>query len=271
MHSISKLAVLLHASGLTELAGREEELGPSGWRIEVQHFPANARGHCRRVGCSRRRGCRSRSVGCSAFVGYFQIGYRTRHLAAIAEQDAELFKILIRQIGEDAEVDPVIGKALCVLPKSDLLKPVGDLLHRGSASNCRAFVRPRWQLYPRSSKCSRQHIPREWPHLDTARRRTAGQLSRVLPSRRPARAFHASEPVAGPREGPPLRTRQWRPQPQHRREGSAGRLKPLNASRARWSIRHGQTILGSLPLRLARNLQLEDRPELCQLRLDPFQ
>jgi hypothetical protein len=49
----------------------------------------------------------------------------------MAEQDAEFLKILIRQIGENAEVDPVLGKTLSVLPKSELFEPVRNLLHRG--------------------------------------------------------------------------------------------------------------------------------------------
>jgi hypothetical protein len=68
--------------------------------------------------------------------------------------------------------------------------------------------RPRWQLYPRSSKRSRQHIPREWPHLDTARWRTGPSFpsfARPLPSR-PARAAHASEPAAGNRGGSSTRS-----------------------------------------------------------------
>jgi hypothetical protein len=41
--------------------------------------------------------------------------------------------VLIREIGQDGKADVVLGKALRVLPKTDLLKPVSDLLHRGSA------------------------------------------------------------------------------------------------------------------------------------------
>jgi hypothetical protein len=41
--------------------------------------------------------------------------------------------VLISQIGQDAKADVVFGKALRVLPETKLLKPVSDLLHRGSA------------------------------------------------------------------------------------------------------------------------------------------
>jgi hypothetical protein len=40
----------------------------------------------------------------------------------MAAQAAELFKILNRQIGEDAEIDPVLGEAPRVLPEAELLK-----------------------------------------------------------------------------------------------------------------------------------------------------
>ena len=35
--------------------------------------------------------------------------------------------------GRTAKLDIVLGKALRVLPETELLKPVNDLLHRGSA------------------------------------------------------------------------------------------------------------------------------------------
>jgi hypothetical protein len=39
--------------------------------------------------------------------------------------------VLIRKIGQDGKTDVVLGKALCLLPETELLKPVSDLLHRG--------------------------------------------------------------------------------------------------------------------------------------------
>ena len=50
-------------------------------------------------------------------------------------RDANLFEVLICQIRQDDKADIVLGKALRVLPKTELLKPFGDLLHRGSALN----------------------------------------------------------------------------------------------------------------------------------------
>ena len=46
---------------------------------------------------------------------------------------ANLFEVLVGQIRQDDKADVVLGKALRVLPETELLKPVSDLLHRGSA------------------------------------------------------------------------------------------------------------------------------------------
>ncbi len=49
--------------------------------------------------------------------------------------DPEFFQVLVSQIRKDAKVDVILSEALSVLPETDLLKPVRDLLHRGSARN----------------------------------------------------------------------------------------------------------------------------------------
>jgi hypothetical protein len=46
--------------------------------------------------------------------------------------------VLIGQIGQDGKADVVLGKSLRVLPETELLKPVSDLLHRGGAPEYRA-------------------------------------------------------------------------------------------------------------------------------------
>jgi hypothetical protein len=46
--------------------------------------------------------------------------------------------VLIREIGQDGKADVVLGKARRVLPETELLKPVSDLLHRGNAPDYRA-------------------------------------------------------------------------------------------------------------------------------------
>ena len=46
--------------------------------------------------------------------------------------------MLIREIGQDGKTDVVLGKALRVLSETELLKPLRNLLHRGSAPDYRA-------------------------------------------------------------------------------------------------------------------------------------
>ena len=45
----------------------------------------------------------------------------------MAEQDAQLLQILIRQIGEDAEIDRIIAKRLRVLLQTDPAEPTVDV------------------------------------------------------------------------------------------------------------------------------------------------
>jgi hypothetical protein len=73
------------------------------------------------------------------FCGFrHEIGYRSQELTPMTERDTDVLKVLIREIGQDGKADIVLGKALRVLPKTELLKPIGDLLHRGSAPDYRA-------------------------------------------------------------------------------------------------------------------------------------
>jgi len=80
------------------------------------------------VKLARRGRCPSRNGDCRcALLNGFEIGNRAQQLAAMAEQDAQLLQILIRQIGEDAEIDPVLAKRLRVLLQTDLAKPTVDV------------------------------------------------------------------------------------------------------------------------------------------------
>jgi hypothetical protein len=54
------------------------------------------------------------------------------------EQDADVLEVLIRQVGKCRNADPIFSKAFRILPKTELLKPVSNLLHRGSLG-CRAL------------------------------------------------------------------------------------------------------------------------------------
>ena len=81
------------------------------------------------------------------------------YFQSMPKGDAEFFQALICQVGQDRGVDVVLGKALRVLPKTELLKPVRNLLHRGSA-----LVRAgRW----------RATLVRKWRACRYQRRRTA--------------------------------------------------------------------------------------------------
>jgi hypothetical protein len=56
--------------------------------------------------------------------------------------NANLFEVLISQIRQDDKANVVLGKALRVLPETELLKPISDLLHRGSAPVVPGLTRP---------------------------------------------------------------------------------------------------------------------------------
>ena len=46
----------------------------------------------------------------------------------MAENNTEVFQILIRQIGQDVGIDPVLGKTLGVLGQAELFEPLRNLL-----------------------------------------------------------------------------------------------------------------------------------------------
>jgi hypothetical protein len=54
--------------------------------------------------------------------------------------DPKFFQVLVCQMRQDTKIDVILGKALRVLPETELLKPVSDLLHRGSAPDYRAYA-----------------------------------------------------------------------------------------------------------------------------------
>jgi hypothetical protein len=61
----------------------------------------------------------------------FEIRDRTQELPAMPERrDTNLFEILIGQVPQNIEVDIVLGKALGVLPESELFEPVRNWVHR---------------------------------------------------------------------------------------------------------------------------------------------
>jgi hypothetical protein len=65
----------------------------------------------------------------------------------MTERDTYVLKVLIREIGQDGKADVVLGKSLRVLPETELLKPVSDLLHRGATPGIGPHP-PSWLFYP---------------------------------------------------------------------------------------------------------------------------
>ena len=57
------------------------------------------------------------------------------------KQDANIFEILISQMGERRDIYSVLGKASRVLGHAELFEPVRNLLHRGPASGEFAVAR----------------------------------------------------------------------------------------------------------------------------------
>ena len=72
----------------------------------------------------------------------------SQDFAPMPKRDADLFKIGVGQVRQYRQVDVVLGKALRVLPETELLKPVSDLLHRRSAPRFSGLTGPHRQVYP---------------------------------------------------------------------------------------------------------------------------
>jgi hypothetical protein len=52
----------------------------------------------------------------------------------MTERHPNVLEVLIREIGQDGKADVVLGKSLRVLPETELLQPISDLLHRRPGS-----------------------------------------------------------------------------------------------------------------------------------------
>ena len=57
----------------------------------------------------------------------------------MTERYPDLFKVLIREIGQNGKGNVVLGKAMRVLPETELVEPVRNLLHRGPSRSRGAF------------------------------------------------------------------------------------------------------------------------------------
>src|SRR5271166_4948027 len=97
-------------------------------RSEKHHRHLAALGRVLRLWLDAGGGLRRR-VSCS--------GLRSdsgKYLPSWAKRNANVFQILIGKVGEYGNVNLVLGKALSVLPKAEVLKPVRNLLHRGPSA-----------------------------------------------------------------------------------------------------------------------------------------
>jgi len=86
-------------------------------------MPRSDSGAARRCGYSR-----SRTTHKGGLTGV--ISDVSQNFAAMPQQNAEVFKILLCQIADDREVNGVLGEALGVLGQAELFEPARDLLHR---------------------------------------------------------------------------------------------------------------------------------------------
>src|SRR5262249_30432509 len=83
------------------------------------------------VGRSRYGTWRSRNAnrGCD-LLDAFKIGNRTQELSAMPERrDTNLFEIQVGQLTQNLEIDIILGKALSVMPKTEVFEPVRNWLH----------------------------------------------------------------------------------------------------------------------------------------------
>jgi hypothetical protein len=60
----------------------------------------------------------------------------------------EFFEVLVSQIGQDGKGDVVLGKALSILPETELLKPIRNLLHRRPPADLTPSVLDRQDSLP---------------------------------------------------------------------------------------------------------------------------
>jgi hypothetical protein len=57
-------------------------------------------------------------------LALIEFGDRTQHFASMAEQNPEPIEVLVRQLGKDIKIDPVLGKTQRVLFERKLPEPV---------------------------------------------------------------------------------------------------------------------------------------------------
>ena len=53
----------------------------------------------------------------------------------MAKQNSDVFEILLRQIGKDAKVDAIFGKALRIFRQAEIAQPIRDPFHTTLSKN----------------------------------------------------------------------------------------------------------------------------------------
>ena len=74
----------------------------------------------------------------------------------MSERHPNVLEVLIREIRQDGKADVVLDKSLRVLSETELLQPISDLLHRGSAPDYSGFIRPHRPDYLTNPQRSRR-------------------------------------------------------------------------------------------------------------------
>src|SRR5215472_269226 len=83
-----------------------------------------------------RRGCLRCRYGNRSTA---EIADRAEHFQSVPKSDAEIFEMLLGQIGKNENIDLVFGKTISVLGHAELFEPVRNLLHRGYQGRGRVF------------------------------------------------------------------------------------------------------------------------------------
>src|SRR6516165_6693408 len=79
-------------------------------------------------------------------------------------RDTNLFEILISQVTQNLEVNIILGKALSVLPETELFEPVRNLLHRRPSSDLALSVLDRHVAKFTNTRQDRVARARSTPH-----------------------------------------------------------------------------------------------------------
>src|SRR5262249_45319187 len=79
-------------------------------------------------GGNRRRW--QRGSGRSRARGLAEIGDLAQQLASMTKRHPNFFQILVCEIGQNLKSDIILDKTLSILPETELLKPIRNLLHR---------------------------------------------------------------------------------------------------------------------------------------------